>query len=131
MKVYNIDDDQISNFLNERILEEAGLASDIRSFLSAEDVLAYMQQDCEENLPDIIFLDLNMPMMNGWEFLDILMQHKNVLKDKCHIYILTSSLDISDTARSKEYDLVSGFIHKPLKLEDVQLILSEIEDQAG
>lgn len=130
MKTYNIDDDQISNFLTERVLEEAGFATEVRSFVSAEAALSYIKQDCEANLPEVIFLDLNMPMMNGWQFLDALEPYKDELLGKCHIYILTSSLDTSDTARSAEYELVSGFIHKPLTLEDVQVILAEIEDKA-
>ncbi|GAB3196741.1 CheY-like chemotaxis protein [Pontibacter aydingkolensis] len=130
MKTYSIDDDHISNFLTEKVLEEAEFSTEIQSFLSAEDALNFIKQDYEANVPDIIFLDLNMPMMNGWDFLDALAPYKDNLLGKCHVYILTSSLDTSDTARSKDYDLVSGFIHKPLTLEDVQVILAEIEDKA-
>lgn len=130
MKVYNIDDDQISNFLTERVLEEAGPPMKIRSFLSAEEALDFLKQDCHSNLPGIIFLDLNMPMMNGWEFLDELEPYKNDIQGKCHIYILTSSLDLSDTARSKEYEMVSGFIHKPLTEDDVKVILAEVQDKS-
>ena len=129
MKTYTIDDDQISNFLTERLLAEAGFATEIHSFLSAEDAFNYVVQSLDTNIPDIIFLDLNMPRMNGWEFLDALTPYNDSFLGKCRIYILTSSLDTSDCARSEQYELVYGFIHKPLKPEDIQVILAEIEDR--
>ncbi|WP_299823684.1 response regulator [uncultured Pontibacter sp.] len=130
MKTFSIDDDQISNFLTERALEEAEFATELHAFLSAEEALGFITKDCETNLPNIIFLDLNMPIMSGWDFLDALQPYKENLLGKCHIYILTSSLDTSDTARAREYELISGFIHKPLTMEDVQVILAELEDKA-
>lgn len=99
-----------------------------RSYLSAEDALEDMVQTSREELPDIVFLDLNMPMMNGWQFLDALEPHKDKVLGKSHIYILTSSLDTSDVSKSEEYDLVNGFIHKPLTVEDVQVVLDEMDN---
>ena len=128
MKIYSIDDDHINNFLTERVLQEAGIPMTTRSYLSAEDALEDMVQTSREELPDIVFLDLNMPMMNGWQFLDALEPHKDKVLGKSHIYILTSSLDTSDVSKSEEYDLVNGFIHKPLTVEDVQVVLDEMDN---
>lgn len=130
MKTFSIDDDHINNFLTERVLDAAEFNTELHSFLSAEEAFKFISQDLTNNIPDIIFLDLNMPGMNGWQFLDALEPFKEDLLGKCRIYILTSSLDVSDSARSEEYELVCGFIHKPLTVEDVQVILSEIEDRA-
>ena len=77
-----------------------------------------------EELPDIIFLDLNMPTVNGWEFLEKFEQlsmEKSL--EKCLIYILTSSLDTADIAKADDNILVKGFIHKPIDLEDMAVIL--------
>ncbi|MBC5992464.1 response regulator [Pontibacter cellulosilyticus] len=128
MKIYSIDDDHINNFLTERVLQEAGLPSLTRSYASAEVALADIVQTSREELPDIVFLDLNMPAMNGWQFLEALEPYKEKILGKSHIYILTSSLDTSDVKKSEDYELIDGFIHKPLTVEDVQVVLDEMNN---
>lgn len=130
MKTYLIDDDHISNFLTEKALKREGFSNNISSFLSGEEAFAYLVAHLDQEVPEVIFLDLNMPVMNGWEFLEALHPYEHLLAGKCRIYILTSSLALSDTARSKDYALVSGLIHKPLDREEIQAILSQIEDEA-
>lgn len=128
MKTYIIDDDQISIFLTKHCLTEAGFPGDFLSFLSAEKALNTILEEMPTAIPQVILLDLNMPGMSGWEFLDELVPFNPQLLGRCHIYILTSSLDISDTAKSKEYELVKGLIHKVIKLEDVQTILYQLSE---
>lgn len=129
MQTCIIDDDNISVYLTKHILRLAGISDNITSFLSAEKALDFLKQHVSDNLPELIFLDLNMPVMNGWEFLEALSPYEQQLTGKCHIYILTSSLDLSDTVRAKDYAMVSGLIHKPLNQVDVQVILSQIEEE--
>lgn len=126
MKTFIIDDDTISIYLTRHILKVAGLPGEICTFLSAEEALHDIIRALPTNLPQLIFLDLNMPAMDGWEFLDALAPYKDHLLDHCRIYILTSSLDVSDTAKAKDYALVYGLIHKPIEQEDVQAILAEL-----
>jgi CheY-like chemotaxis protein len=130
MNTYLIDDDHISNFLTEKALKREGFSNNIASFLSGEEAFAFLVENLAAQIPDVVFLDLNMPVMNGWEFLEALKPYEDQLTGRCHIYILTSSLALSDTARSKDYALVSGLIHKPLDREDIQTILSQLEDEA-
>lgn len=127
MKTFLIDDDYLSNYITEKVLTNGGFSDNITCFLSAEEALSTLKQGMPENVPDVIFLDLNMPGMNGWGFLEALEPYKSELADKCHIYILTSSLILADTDRAKDYELVSGLIHKPLDREYVQVILSELQ----
>ena len=122
MKVFVIDDDHLSVFLTRHKLVLNGLSEDIESFLSAEEALDCLLNCSEENFPDLVFLDLNMPVLNGWEFLDALTAHESKFKERCSIYILTSSLDLSDTVRTKDYPMVTGLIHKPLQNEDIKAI---------
>ncbi|MBB6610807.1 response regulator [Pontibacter sp. Tf4] len=129
MKVFLIDDDQISNFLTEQVLAEENFASEIHAFESAEEALNLLLQDVPQNIPDIIFLDLNMPSINGWEFLDALRPYSQYFKDSCHIYILTSSLDLADTVRARDYKLVTRLIHKPFDTEEARLILQEVSGE--
>jgi len=130
MKTYLIDDDIISNFIAEKALSDEHFADEIVAFQSAEKALEVIKKEKPDNVPDVIFLDLNMPEMNGWGFLDALEPFKHELRDNCRIYILTSSLDVADTARSKDYDLVYGLLHKPLDHEDVRMVLSDLGNQA-
>jgi CheY-like chemotaxis protein len=127
MKIFIIDDDQLSIFLTRHKLVLEGL-DNIQDYLSAEEALEYISTCPVEDIPDIIFLDLNMPVLTGWEFLDALAPFESKIRNRCQIYILTSSLDISDTAHSKEYSIVSGLIHKPINCEDIKIIKDNVRN---
>ena len=125
MKIFIIDDDHSSNFLTEQMLLLEGVTHDIEVFLSVREAMdAFITVD-SDSTPDVILLDLNMPVMDGWEFLSMLALQNPLIKDKCAIYILTSSLDPLDAARAEENLIVTGLIRKPLQLEDINLIFSQ------
>ncbi|WP_066505001.1 two-component system response regulator [Rufibacter sp. DG15C] len=126
MKTYLIDDDHISIFITAQTLRLENFSEDIQTFHSAEDALDKLvgATGIKES-PQVIFLDLNMPGMNGWEFLDTIKPYENQLLNTCRIYILTSSLDFTDTKRIKDYPLVADLLHKPIGPEDIQVIMAE------
>ena len=128
MLIYLIDDDTISLYLTEQVLRLEGFATDIRAFASAEEALEVLVAGLPAELPALIFLDLNMPVMDGWGFLEALGPYAPALHGRCRVYILTSSLAPADTARAGEEALVSGIIHKPLDEEEIRAIRAGMEE---
>ena len=116
-----VDDQPIANFITRKLLEVEGYNKDILDFTNPEEALTYL----EDKQNTLIFLDLNMPEMNGWEFLDYLksksQQHK--------IIILTSSTSTVDQNKAKEYDSVIKYVEKPLnkdKFRELQPLLEKL-----
>lgn len=126
MKTYLIDDDELALFLARYLIQTEGFAKTIVSFTSAEEALASLSALQKEEWPPVIFLDLNMPVMNGWQFLDALAPYENDLLGRCRIYILTSSLALADLEKSRRYRLVESLIHKPLDRGELQAIMSQL-----
>jgi CheY-like chemotaxis protein len=127
MNTLLIDDDSIGVFLTERLLKREGFADKIVSYSSAQEALDFMQQTPPDAAPAVIFLDLNMPLMNGWEFLEALRPQEDELLGRCHIFILTSSLAHSDSDRITDFPLVTGLIHKPLDKVQIQAVQAQID----
>lgn len=111
-----IDDSYIDNLINRKIIENNNFAETIVVIDSPEKAILYMREGIAEKkeLPEIIFLDLRMPGMSGFDFLK---QLKTIIGSKdidVKIYILSSSLDPTDLRKTEENNLVSRFIGKPL-----------------
>lgn len=118
-----VDDDEINNFISIKLIKKALLTSDIMACLNgryAIDQLVDIQKRDPEKLPDFIFLDINMPIMNGWEFLE---EYKRLNIDplgKSKIFIISSSVFSNDINRAKSYPIVKSFISKPLSVEKIK-----------
>ena len=126
MKTYLIDDDKLGIYLTEQLLRAEGFSNSICTFQSAREALDTLVQEKEETTPRVVFLDLNMPLMNGWQFLDALNPYRARLLGRCFIYILTSSLALTDLEKSRHYDLVAGLIHKPIDSGEIRAIQSQL-----
>ncbi len=120
-----IDDDPIFIYGTRRIMKETDFCDNITVFNNGEDALAGLNEmyQITHGLPQVIFLDLNMPIMNGWEFLDELIKLHNNSLNKTVIYVVSSSVDPQDIAKIKEYELISNYILKPITPNDFQTIL--------
>jgi CheY-like chemotaxis protein len=118
-----VDDDEINNFISIKLIKKALVYTEINACLDgsyAIDQLLELQKKDPESLPDYILLDINMPIMNGWEFLD---EYKRLGLDplgKSKIYIISSSVFSNDINKAKSYDLVKDFISKPLNVDKIR-----------
>ena len=115
-KVFIIDDDSIHQRIAQIMIEKHHLFDDYTSFTEAEKAVTFLKDNKDEasQLPDVILLDLNMPVVDGWDFLDLYEDFKNKLIKPIRIFIVTSSVDEKDILRAQQYASVTGFISKPL-----------------
>jgi CheY-like chemotaxis protein len=120
--IFLVDDDPINNLINRRLLGKAGIGNHIEEYLSAQEALEKIHRLPNEGSL-LIFLDINMPVLNGWEFLEVYSELFPEREDK--IVILSSSIDFQDRQKALEYPIVSGFLEKPLSLEKIDYQLSK------
>lgn len=123
-----IDDDRIYQFAARKIIEATGFAGNVLAFSNGKDAIQYLHDhlNYETEIPDVIFLDIHMPIMNGWQFLD---EYKNIkprLSKPVHIYMVSSSVDEIDIDKSKTFDTVSDYIIKPLKRDIFDSLLAQL-----
>ncbi|MGZ3755359.1 MAG: response regulator [Mucilaginibacter sp.] len=122
-----VDDDEINNFISIKLIKKAVSNANITACLNgrfAIDELTRIQKADPEALPDFILLDINMPIMNGWEFLD---EYKRLNIDplgKSKIYIISSSVFSNDISKARSYPLVKNFVSKPLSVEKIVEMLT-------
>lgn len=114
-----IDDDDVFVFLTSRMLEKYKLVDLIKIFDNGYDALVYIKKNLDnfEALPDIILLDLSMPIMDGWQFLEEYVKINPRIGKKITIFICSSSISPDDFARAKNINAVSDFIIKPMTKE--------------
>jgi CheY-like chemotaxis protein len=126
-----IDDDEPTNYFNQLLLEKSGCASHIHVAQSGQEALDYLTNsrllDGEDRFPcpDLILLDINMPAMDGWEFLEKYKEMNNEHKGRIIVVMLTTSLLQEDIAKAKATPEISGFEHKPLTVENLNRILDK------
>jgi CheY-like chemotaxis protein len=125
-----IEDDLTATFLTKRLFHHEAVPGELTTFESPVEGLAFIRaQAAGQAPPDLILLDLNMPVLSGWDVLDALQPLHEQLLGHCLVYILTSSLATSDMARAQAYPLVAGFIHKPLDRNELQAIQDRVRAQ--
>jgi CheY-like chemotaxis protein len=119
-----IDDDNITNFLNKKIIMNSGLASSIEAFDSGNEAIRYIHDIFDGMLskpvPELILLDIMMPVMDGFDVLDELEKLPAATKENMRVIMLSSSLDKRDRDRAMTYSMVTDFLSKPLTIKNIK-----------
>ncbi len=114
-----VEDDPITVMVCDRIIKMSGFSNEVLTKANGQEALDHLKEliSSHSKLPDIIFLDINMPVMNGWDFLEEFEQVKQGLPHFPRIFILSSTVDPEDYKKAGEFSTVEGFISKPLTKE--------------
>ncbi|EPR70559.1 response regulator transcription factor [Cyclobacterium qasimii] len=123
---YIVDDDPLYNFGTKKIMEITSFTKQALFFLNGEEAWEDFQQRIENNdqMPDVILTDINMPLMNGWQLLDKIgsVSYDHPIK----IFVISSSINQEEMDKAKKYDYVSDYIVKPLTLDKVKTLKVKI-----
>lgn len=117
--IWIVDDDKLYQFTMQKTVEKTYLVDKFAAFLDGKeafDALTTRQHDSNQ-IPDMIFLDINMPVMDGWEFLDKYLQMKPSLPKESIIYVVSSSIDTSDKAKARNIEGIADILVKPISKE--------------
>lgn len=121
-----IDDNDIDNYISTHVIESTNLAKKITAKNSAMDALAYLKsiEQAGYKFPDIIFLDIRMPKMDGFDFLEKFNEFPESMIKACNVIMLTSSLHPDDKVRASQNPNVKKFLNKPLTSEVMEELAS-------
>lgn len=124
-RLFLVDDDHIFLMIMKRMIIQTDAVESVDSFENGSDILEYLKANLSNSdaLPDIILLDLNMPIMDGWQFLDAYREIQDQLARNIRIYILSSSNFDEDIRKTVEYPMVTEYLVKPLNPEKLTEIL--------
>lgn len=123
-----IDDDPIFIYGTKRIMKEIDFCEEVIVYNNGQEALEGLSQisNLGQKVPEVIFLDLNMPVMNGWEFLDEITKLPSNNLEKTFIYIISSSVDPRDLEKVKNYKSVNNYILKPITPNDLENVLKTL-----
>lgn len=120
-----IDDDPIFNMISKSLVKRAEFSPEVSTCSDANIALDELRTRVRvnyEEFPDVIFLDLDMPKMDGWAFLEEFQKFPEWSVKKCRVFILSSSISHRDVEKSRMYEVVCDFISKPLTIDKIETI---------
>lgn len=132
-KILCVDDDAITLMLCKMVIAKNSFSNEITTATNGEEALNYFKKlqneianDSSIKLPQLIFLDLNMPVMGGWEFLDCFSKDEFLSFNSIKTIILSSTIDPEDLEKSKKYPMVIDFLSKPISKEMLEYLKIKI-----
>lgn len=128
-EVLLVDDGRGTNALNKRLLVDMGVVEKVSTVVNGQLALDYLttkNEDDQYPTPDVIFLDINMPVMDGYQFLNHYNDLETVNKSKMSIFMLTTSVSKADMEKATSYSTVKGYQIKPLTKEKINDIINQV-----
>lgn len=124
-RIVLVDDDQIFNFIHQKVIEQLATSIPVCTFQSSQDALTFFEQMKKTNDRNktVVFLDINMPFFNGFEVLNKLI-NEGVSSENLLFYVVSSTLNEKEIERALSYEMVKGFYSKPLTKEIITDILT-------
>lgn len=123
--VWIIDNDEIYKYAFRKFVKMKGLCSDIVDFGNGKDAIDFLtDQTSGDKLPDVIFLDIDMPVMDGWEFVKAFEHIKPRLPKRIPIFMVTSSIDYADIVKVQNHSAITDYIIKPVNAQQFSFIFS-------
>ena len=126
--IWVIDDDPIYQIIINKIIQKSEAFSTVSTFKNGRIALDAFQQllDNDTALPDIILLDINMPVMDGWEFMEEIRLIRPKFTKQIGVYIISSSIAVEDKNKSMSYENILGYLSKPVTVDDLISIASTV-----
>ena len=123
-----VDDDDIYQFTTSLLLKKTDLVNKIIVFSNGLKAINFLKDEMgtKENIPDVLFLDINMLVMDGWEFLEEYLLIKPMMPKTVVIYMVSSSVDEKDVLKAKSISALSGYLVKPISSQNIMEVILEI-----
>lgn len=121
-----VDNNEIDNLINQKMIEASDIAENILTYTGAKGALEFLKNidkitALRENaLPEVIFLDIDMPLMDGFQFLEEFDKLSDSIKENCSVIMLTSSMNPQDLSKAKKSSYVKKYINKPLTQDSLE-----------
>lgn len=120
LNILIIDDNDITNYLTENVFEMANFSCHRTYMTSGQEAIEYLEKKSEDDFPNIILLDINMPGMDGWEFLEKYVAIVHPENQNTKVIMLSTSIFEKDRIIASEHEHVSGYIQKPFTIEAIE-----------
>lgn len=123
-----VDDDKIFQIIASRSIKATSFGGKILQFTNGSEAIDYLEEHAThaEELPDVLFLDINMPLMDGWMFMEDFSELKHRIKKPIRIYMVSSSIDPKDIERAKAIRDIKDYITKPISQQKFAELLAEV-----